>query len=80
VTKRQKAAREKLLAAMDECERTRAEAQWCNGYRAHGGDTPEMYRKEQAWWEKYGHAEAKRNRALSNYVAALRDPARGRKP
>lgn len=68
MNKKIKDARRVLICAMDECERTRAEAQWCHGYRTKGGDTAEMRFKEQAWWKQYAAAVKVRDRALRRYV------------
>ena len=45
---------DRLMAAMDDCARARAEANWTNGYRAskQGDPTEEsrLYEKEQQQW------------------------------
>ena len=76
MTKRERAVRERLKAAQDECERTRAEAQWCHGYRTAGKDSPAMRQKEANWWGVYGNAERRRTLALAALLRVVRQEAR----
>lgn len=71
-------ARRALVAANDECERMRSEAQWCHGYRTKGGDNAEMREKESKLWRAYEVADAVRNRALTRYTRLIRQQERER--
>lgn len=65
-------ARNRVVLAADEAARTRAEAQWCNGYRAKGGDTPQMQEKESRWWSLHSEAEKKFERSLTTLIRTAR--------
>lgn len=67
-------AKQRVFAAADEVARSRAEAQWCNGYRARGGDTPQMREKENGWWVTSSFAQRDLERALTHLIRTARKP------
>lgn len=77
ITKKKLATlKEQLIVAMDDCERTRSEANWFSGYRAAKGypypDHEKHYQRELEWWKKYEICLDIRKKTLAAYVRAVR--------
>lgn len=69
---RERKARERLAAAIENYATWRGRAEWTNGYRCGGRDTADTYRREMDQHVEVTAAKDEAARALAAYARAIR--------